>query len=477
MKKWMNSCKVVRQIAAMSCFECVAWSSWQRMSSHIDERALSYGAYHAEYVTKKNAAKRGLTHELVDKLNKRALRASHLKHRHLYNTTVAKPAYQGLAHVTHKSLLRTSLSSSRTSDISSLIIAHRKHRACRGRTARICLASSPQSTHEKCRTRVNMTLQEWLTTVPQARRQRAYWSYSMNYSFSATADVPLGHVLELSAGRVPRWSRALAARGNVACVVAGDIESPNSAPGVTCIALDNTRMKLDNNSLPVSFDLIFGSHALCTCEFVTDPLGFLRGAGDGYTCGGISIEAAAVDDFVASIAKLLKPQGLAIFDQEGGWPFGLEKMLREAASRHGLTFYVRRGPLSTNFNYILARGQLEDDVSSDPLQQLARLSDLATVVLVTYPPDAVELELALVIPLFLFKLLPFFDFLTVRDFQERPFTALKWASALTASISALLVLDVEVQKWWAMYEGPFKELSSADRLYELSNLVSSWSPG
>ena len=37
---------------------------------------------------------------------------------------------------------------------------------------------------------------------------------------------------------------------------------------------------------------------------------------------------------------------------------------------------MRRGPLGTNFDYVLATQPLVDDVSTDPLQLTARASDI-----------------------------------------------------------------------------------------------------
>ena len=97
------------------------------------------------------------------------------------------------------------------------------------------------------------------------------------------------------------------------------------------------------------------------------------------TCGGLRLESQAVDEFVLAIATLLTPRGVAVFDQEGGWPFGLEAMLRRSASRAGLHFYSRRGPMGTNFSYLLSSRPLADDVSDDPLQRDARAVDAAIV--------------------------------------------------------------------------------------------------
>ena len=54
------------------------------------------------------------------------------------------------------------------------------------------------------------------------------------------------------------------------------------------------------------------------------------------TCGGIPISHDGVGSFVGSIASVLSSDGIAVFDQEGGWPFGLERLLREACAGHGL---------------------------------------------------------------------------------------------------------------------------------------------
>merc|ERR1740122_106124 len=129
------------------------------------------------------------------------------------------------------------------------------------------------------------------------------------------------------------------------------------------------------------FDVIYGSHALCTCKWVANPLGFSR-RGGGVTCGGLRIEPEAVRQFVQGVARLLTPDaGVAIFDQEGGWPFGLEELLREEAKAANLFFYVRRGPLFTNFDYILSNVPLDDDVKSDPLQVTARATDTLSLLI------------------------------------------------------------------------------------------------
>ena len=108
------------------------------------------------------------------------------------------------------------------------------------------------------------------------------------------------------------------------------------------------------------------------------------------TCGGVPLSRSGVDVFAGGVAQLLRPgAGVAVFDQEGGWPFGLETLLREAAPRHGLTLHTRRGPFLTNVNYALSAAPLDDDVASDPLQRTARALDAALLLF----PAAVLLAL------------------------------------------------------------------------------------
>ena len=269
------------------------------------------------------------------------------------------------------------------------------------------------------------TTGQWMRSVPLARRDLPtyYGTFARTGSFGPTmpssaerwpAGADVGSVLELSAGRGARWSRevASAARGSQRYIVAADMDAPDACPGVACVAIDNAALGRFA-SLPESagrFDLIFGGHALCTCRWPLSPGRFVRAraaatssateaaadaattgteaaaaaaaaaaAGDdaAVTCGGLRLESQAVDEFVLAISTLLTPRGVAVFDQEGGWPFGLEEMLRRAASRAGLHFYSRRGPMGTNFSYLLSACPLADDVSDDPLQRDARAVDAA----------------------------------------------------------------------------------------------------
>ncbi len=162
-------------------------------------------------------------------------------------------------------------------------------------------------------------------------------------------------------------------------VVAADLSPPAPAEaGVASVSADNTQLpRSDALAAAAPFDLVFASHALCTCQWPLDPTAFLASAG-ARTCGGVGLDQAGVDAFVGGLAPLLRrPAGVALFDQEGGWPFGLERRLRAAATAHDLHLYVRRGPLLTNFGYVLSAAPLVDDVSADPFQRDARLVDVA----------------------------------------------------------------------------------------------------
>ena len=182
---------------------------------------------------------------------------------------------------------------------------------------------------------------------------------------------------------------------------------------------------------------------LCTCEWPLRPLEYFQcvpcggGRDAPCTCGGVPLNREGVDAFVGGVSALLtKPRGVAVFDHEGGWPFGLESLLRQAAKSHGLHLYTRRGPLFTNFDYVLSAAPLRDDVSGDILQRTARLTD---VLLVTFPfaaaafiaaarhgdvpreylPLANACKAAIAVALALRLTLPFFDVLTLDDVGAR----------------------------------------------------------
>ena len=253
-------------------------------------------------------------------------------------------------------------------------------------------------------------LSSLLSEVPLARRSTQYYgNFIATGEFGPSAPQPptwpvaLRNVLELSAGQNASWSSAVATSTSQSAGVnlcAADLKPPICPEGpVECIAVDNTNLAALAAERAGSFDLLYASHALCTCRWPLSPTRYAQAracacGGDGAasnelvqhptTCGGIAIEQSAVDDFVAGVASLLKPgAGVAIFDQEGGWSWGLETLLRDAARAHGLHFYTRRGPLWTNFDYVLSAKKLADDVSTDVLQRSARATDTA---LVLYAP-------------------------------------------------------------------------------------------
>ena len=290
-----------------------------------------------------------------------------------------------------------------------------------------------------------LSLAAILRAVPLARQSPEYYATvfvdgeatfaAPDPQLWAKAALPTGNVLELGAGRFARWSTAVGKAPLTRSQVAADL-TPPACGCAECIAADNTRLEELAAARPQSFDLIYGSHVLCTCRWVASPLRFARGADSGttaVTCGGLPIDKSAVDNFVASLGQLLEPSnGVAVFDQEGGWAFGLESELRRAATANGLHFYVRRGPLWTNFDYVFSTTPLIDDVSSDSWQRDARLVDLALVgfapavlaliaavrhgdVPREYVPLLTQAKGALALYIGLRLVLPFADVLTTSD--------------------------------------------------------------
>ena len=194
------------------------------------------------------------------------------------------------------------------------------------------------------------TVGELFRTVPLARRSLGYYS-----SFLASGEFGRcrssrswpcdSRVLELSAGKEAAWSCAVSAAGRAA-VVATDLEPPEppAAANVVCISANNTDLG-SNAALAAAapFDLVFGSHALCTCQWPLDPAAYLAAyltaAPDcaARTCGGVPLDRAGVDGFIEELQPLLREgTGVAVFDQEGGWPWGLEERLRASAAQRGL---------------------------------------------------------------------------------------------------------------------------------------------
>ena len=295
-----------------------------------------------------------------------------------------------------------------------------------------------------------------LRNVPLARRSVSYYTGFANGGSFGRGQVcqwPIGvsRTLELSAGTDAAWSCAVAQSGlQLERIVAADLTPPTvTEQNVLCLAADNTALAGNMELCEAGpYDIIFAGHALCSCQWLLNPPAYARAAWPGglesraaeapRTCGGIPLDESSVDDFVGSIARLLTPaSGVAVFDQEGGWPWGLEARLRAAAPRHGLHFYTRRGLAGTCFNYVLSASPLrDDDVTDDPLQRDARLVDAA---LVLYIPAVIALTSAArhgwiapaAIPLLVDAcravgngltcrlVLPFLDVLTLNDLGAR----------------------------------------------------------
>ena len=152
------------------------------------------------------------------------------------------------------------------------------------------------------------TVGELFRTVPLARRSLGYYS-----SFLASGEFGRcrssrswpcdSRVLELSAGKEAAWSCAVSAAGRAA-VVATDLEPPEppAAANVVCMSANNTDLG-SNAALAAAapFDLVFGSHALCTCQWPLDPAAYLAAyltaAPDcaARTCGGVPLDPVGVE--------------------------------------------------------------------------------------------------------------------------------------------------------------------------------------
>jgi hypothetical protein len=226
------------------------------------------------------------------------------------------------------------------------------------------------------------TLSELLRRVPLARRSSKYYSDFLKtgefgYGPPTTSALPGLHILELSAGRRAAWSTAVATANPTSAVLATDVVAPSEvAPASTASgAPDNlARACCDNLELEQlrqtepPFDVIFGGHVLCTCEWPVRLPAFARAASGVWranattedaaaacTCGGVPLTRRGVETFVIGVGALLRPgSGVAVFDQEGGWPWGLESLLRDAAAAHSLHLYTRRAPLFSNVDYVLS---------------------------------------------------------------------------------------------------------------------------
>eukprot|EP00629_Pelagomonadales_sp_RCC1024_P003969 CAMPEP_0119282286 /NCGR_PEP_ID=MMETSP1329-20130426/26403_1 /TAXON_ID=114041 /ORGANISM="Genus nov. species nov., Strain RCC1024" /LENGTH=273 /DNA_ID=CAMNT_0007282935 /DNA_START=235 /DNA_END=1052 /DNA_ORIENTATION=+ len=240
-------------------------------------------------------------------------------------------------------------------------------------------------------------LSTWLRTVPLARYGPAYYLTRGEFRrCSAEGEdwekLPIVDVLELAAGRDSYWSQEVArARPDV------QVTAADKLPPLACGLCNVENVAANNADLAAfangrrKYDLVFGSHMLCTCR---------RVVGGNRTCGGLPFERESVAAFVDALATLLRPgKGIAIFDHEGGWPFGLEKMFRQEARARGLGFAVRRGPGFTNVDYVFYSGELEDDVSPDLVQRSSRLIDCAALIIVLAavaldePPPGIDVVL------------------------------------------------------------------------------------
>ena len=214
----------------------------------------------------------------------------------------------------------------------------------------------------------SLTLSTWLRTVPLARQSPLYYvlqegEFRRSTPGSSWDVFPAGmRILELSAGRNARWSSSVVAARPDLLLTAADLKAPRPVAGVECMPCDNRRLGELADQRPAQYDLLFASHAMCTCRCAGSPRAYLRARADAVaapsslrgdagdsaaaaalTCGGLPLERSHVSAFVGAVGTLLVPGGLAVFDQEAGWSFGLETLLREAAYEHGLRLSVRRG--------------------------------------------------------------------------------------------------------------------------------------
>eukprot|EP00966_Prymnesium_polylepis_P306146 7074608-Prymnesium_polylepis.1 len=132
-----------------------------------------------------------------------------------------------------------------------------------------------------------LALSSILRAVPLARRTPAYYTSifvdgesTFCQPESRWAGLPADAVLELGAGRFARWSERVGASAAApATLIAADLEPP-ACRCARCIAADNTQ--LDAAALPgESFDLIYGSHVLCTCRWIAAPWRYIGGAAVG----------------------------------------------------------------------------------------------------------------------------------------------------------------------------------------------------
>ena len=267
-------------------------------------------------------------------------------------------------------------------------------------------------------------LSTWLRAVPLARYSPWYYLTAGQFrrcpAGDAWASLPIESVLELAAGCDSYWSQEVAKARPDVIVTAADRRPPLACGlcNVKQVAANNADLAAFARGRDASgpYDLIFGSHMLCTCKRV------VLGTG-APTCGGLPIERESASAFVAALSALLRPgRGIAVFDHEGGFPFGLEAMLENAACTNGLGFAVRHGPGFTNVNYVFWSGDLVDDVSCGVFQRASRAIDVITVALVLLatsldqPPDGLDFILGILAVRYI---CPLFDVFSLDDLKAK----------------------------------------------------------
>ena len=265
-------------------------------------------------------------------------------------------------------------------------------------------------------------LSTWLRAVPLARYSPRYYLTAGQFrrcpAGDARASLPIESVLELAAGCDSYWSQEVAKARPDVVVTAADRRPPLACGpcNVKQVAADNADLATFARQQGASYDLIFGSHMLCTCKRV------VLGTG-ATTRGGLPIQRESASAFVAALSALLRPgRGVAVFDHEGGFPLGLESLFEEAASTNGLGFAVRRGPGFTNVNYVFWSGDLVDDVSCGVFQRASRAIDVIAVAVVLLatsldqPPDGLDFILGL---LAVWYMCPLFDIFSLDDLKAK----------------------------------------------------------
>ena len=168
-----------------------------------------------------------------------------------------------------------------------------------------------------------MKLSAYLRAVPLAARARLLRSSCGDAPCAADENAwnsPRFRAAEAWRRQTARWTQSVAALGGARRLVAA-VLAPPACDCAKCVAADNRDLgALASAQAP--FDLVYGAHVLCTCQAPA----FLAAAAPRATCGGVPLDnPRAVFRFVGGLKTLLDPsRGVAVFDHEGGWPFGLE---------------------------------------------------------------------------------------------------------------------------------------------------------